>query len=92
MTASQGRILIYAVFGVASMALVGLVRWHGDVDDAPLLLQLATAGMGVAWVVFIVVDVVVHTLHGKGVPCPHCGEKRQLPSFRLAGPCPKCGQ
>ena len=92
MTVSQGRILIYAVFGVASMALVGLVRWHGDVDDAPLLLQLATAGMGVAWVVFVVVDVVVHTLHGKGVPCPHCAEQRQLPSFRLAGPCSKCGQ
>lgn len=92
MTASQGRLLIYSALGVASMALAGLIRFYGDIDAAPLLLQFATAGMGVAWVVLIVVDVVFHAVQGEGTACPHCGHKRPLRSFRLAAPCPNCGE
>lgn len=92
MTASQGRLLTYSALGVASLALAGLIRFYGDFDAAPLLLQMATAGIGVAWAVFIFVDVAVHTVKGGGIPCPHCGHKRQHRSFRLASPCPKCGE
>ena len=92
MTASQGRLLIYSALGVASMALVGLIRFYGDFDAAPLLLKMATAGIGVAWAVFIFADVAFHTFKGGGMPCPHCGHKRPLRSFRLAAPCPNCGE
>ncbi len=91
MNASKGRLLIYATFGLVSAVLAGLVRRHGDFDDAPLFLQVSLAGIGVGWGVLIIVDVVLHTWRGEGIPCPQCGHKRHLRAFRLAGACPNCG-
>lgn len=92
MTVAQGRVLIYTTFGVAITGLAGLVRLYGELDDAPLLLQLTLAGVGVGWAVLVVVDVVLHTWRGEGLPCPQCGHKRHHRSFHLASPCPKCGE
>ena len=90
-TVARGRLLLYAAFGLASAVLAGLVRRHGDFDDAPLLLQLALGGMGFGWAVLVVVDVILHAWLGKGTPCAQCGHRRHLRPFRLAPPCPKCG-
>ncbi|NBV46452.1 MAG: hypothetical protein EBR86_12660 [Planctomycetia bacterium] len=86
---SSFRLVGFALLGAVTLAIYPLAKRQGAGDD------LAMVGMGVLgalWATVIVADTAYHAWRGAGYACLKCGHRRRMTSFRIAGPCPKCGE
>lgn len=85
------RLVVFAVLSSALLAVVGMMRRGGAAagDGEAWLVPLGV--LSVAYAIVFVGDVVFHALKGEGQACRVCGHVRPVRSFRIAGPCPKCG-
>lgn len=85
------RLLVFGVLSAALLAAVGMTRREGGAagDGEAWLVPLGV--LSVAYAIVFVGDVVYHAWKGEGQACRVCGHVRPVRSFRIAGPCPKCG-
>lgn len=84
------RILVFGVLCLATTVAALVVRARGGPDGGPWGMTLAT--LGGAWAAAVVLDVVIHACRGQGQACRVCGHLRPMRSFRMEGPCPRCGE
>ncbi|MFZ4732574.1 MAG: hypothetical protein ACOYK7_08565 [Pirellulales bacterium] len=88
-SSSSFRLLGFALLVAVTVALYSLAKQQGGGDDWALV------GMGVLgalWATVIVADTAYHAWRSAGYACLKCGHRRRMASFRIAGPCPKCGE
>ena len=86
---SSFRLLGFALLGNVTVALYPLAKRQGVGDDWAMV---GMAVMGALWVAAIIADTAYHAWRGAGYACLKCGHRRRMTSFRIVGPCPKCGE
>lgn len=83
------RLFGFALLGAVTLALYPLAKRQGAGDDWA---RVGMGVMGALWAVAIIADTVSHAWRGAGYACLKCGHRRRMTSFRIVGPCPKCGE
>lgn len=88
------RILAFGLLCLATTVAALVVRARGGPDGGPDggPWGMALAILGGAWAAAVVLDVVIHAWRGEGQACRVCGHARPMRSFRMEGPCPRCGE
>ncbi len=88
------RILAFGLLCLATTVAALVVRARGGPDGGPDggPWGMALAILGGAWAAAVVLDVVIHACRGQGQACRVCGHARPMRSFRMEGPCPRCGE
>lgn len=87
----HARLLFFGIMFVAMSAAAILWRRQGGPDGGGEAWLAPLGVLGAAYAVAVVIDVVSHAWRGGGQACRVCGHVRPARSFRLEGPCPKCG-
>lgn len=86
------RPLVFGVLSAMLLAGIGIMRGpDGPAGEGEAWL-VPLGVLSVAYAIVFVGDVVYHAWKGEGQACRVCGHVRHVRSFRIAGPCPKCGE
>ena len=86
------RPLVFGLMMVAMLVAAALVRRQGGFNGGGEAWLIPVGMVGALYAVAVVADVIFHAWRGKGQACRVCGHLRPVKSFRLAGPCPQCGE